>query len=138
MIGGVSLWPTIWNVRDYSCKCHNFFNLFSDSFDILKVNRTVNEEGVDFMNILFAEDDESLGKLIFHLLQKEFHRVDWVKDGQSAYDYSMLTDYDVIILDWMMPKLSGIETCKNLEKRIIKGGIIFLTAKDSLEDVVTG
>ena len=84
--------PTIWNVRDYSCKCHNFFNLFSDFFDTLKVNRTVNEEGVDFMNILFAEDDESLGKLIFHLLQKEFHRVDWVKDGQSAYDYAMLTE----------------------------------------------
>ena len=90
------------------------------------------------MNILFAEDDESLGKLIFHLLQKEFHRVDWVKDGQSAYDYSMLTDYDVIILDWMMPKLSGIETCKKLRKRGYKGGILFLTAKDSLEDVVTG
>ena len=88
------------------------------------------------MNILFAEDDESLGKLIFHLLQKEFHRVDWVKDGQSAYDYAMLTDYDVIILDWMMPKLSGIETCEKLEKKVIKGGIIFLTAKDSLEDVV--
>ena len=90
------------------------------------------------MNILFAEDDESLGKLIFHLLQKEFHRVDWVKDGQSAYDYAMLTDYDVIILDWMMPKLSGIETCEKLRKKGYKGGIIFLTAKDSLEDVVIG
>ena len=90
------------------------------------------------MNILFAEDDESLGKLIFHLLQKEFHRVDWVKDGQSAYDYAMLTEYDVIILDWMMPKLNGIETCEKLRKKDYKGGIIFLTAKDSLEDVVIG
>lgn len=90
------------------------------------------------MNILFAEDDESLGKLIFHLLQKEFHRVDWVKDGQNAFDYAMLTDYDVIILDWMMPLLSGIETCEKLRKRGYKGGIIFLTAKDSLEDVVVG
>lgn len=90
------------------------------------------------MNVLFAEDDESLGKLIFHLLQKEFYRVDWVKDGQSAYDYAMLTDYDVIILDWMMPNLSGIETCERLRKKGYKGGIIFLTAKDSLEDVVIG
>lgn len=90
------------------------------------------------MNILFAEDDEHLGKLIFHLLQKEFHRADWVKDGQSAYDYAMLTDYDVIILDWMMPKLNGIETCKKLRQKGYKGGILFLTAKDSLEDVVTG
>lgn len=90
------------------------------------------------MNILFAEDDESLGKLIFHLLQKEFHRVDWVKDGQSAYEYAMLTDYDVIILDWMMPKLNGIEACEKLRKKGYKGGILFLTAKDSFEDVVTG
>lgn len=90
------------------------------------------------MNILFAEDDENLGKLIFHLLQKEFHRADWVKDGQAAYDFAMLTDYDVIILDWMMPKLNGIETCKKLRKNGYKGGILFLTAKDSLDDVVTG
>ena len=90
------------------------------------------------MNILFAEDDESLGKLVFHLLQKEFHRVDWVKDGQSAYDYARLTDYDVIILDWMMPKLSGIETCEKLRKKGYQGSIIFLTAKDSFQDVVIG
>ncbi|WP_342431503.1 response regulator [Neobacillus sp. FSL H8-0543] len=87
------------------------------------------------MNILFAEDDEGLGKLIFHLLKKEFHRVDWVKDGQSAYEYAMLTNYDVIILDWMMPQLCGMEACKNIRKKGYKGGIIFLTAKDSLEDV---
>ena len=90
------------------------------------------------MNILFAEDDESLGKLIFHLLQKEFNRVDWVKEGQAAYDYAMLTDYDVIILDWMMPKLNGVEVCDRIRKKGYKGGIIFLTAKDALEDVVKG
>lgn len=90
------------------------------------------------MNILFAEDDENLGKLIFHLLQKEFYRVDWVKNGQAAYDYASITEYDVIILDWMMPKLSGIEACEKLRKNGYKGGILFLTAKDSIEDVVVG
>lgn len=90
------------------------------------------------MNVLFAEDDEQLGKLVFHLLQKEFHRADWVKDGQSAYDYAMMTDYDVIILDWMMPKLSGIEACRKLRNNGYKGGILFLTAKDAVEDVVAG
>lgn len=90
------------------------------------------------MNILFAEDDESLGKLIFHLLQKEFHRVDWVKDGQSAYDYASITEYDVLILDWMMPKKSGVEVCEKLRKNGYKSSILFLTAKDSVEDVVTG
>jgi DNA-binding response OmpR family regulator len=90
------------------------------------------------MNILFAEDDEGLGKIIYHLLQKEFNRVDWVKDGKEAVEYALLTDYDVIILDWMMPKQNGIETCNILRKERFKGGILFLTAKDSIEDVVTG
>lgn len=90
------------------------------------------------MNILFAEDDENLGKMLFHLLQKEYNRVDWVQDGQSAYDYAMITDYDVIILDWMMPVLSGIEVCRRLRKKGYKGGILFLTAKDSVADVVEG
>ena len=64
--------------------------------------------------------------------------MDWVKDGQSAYDYAMLNGYDLIILDWMMPILSGIETCEILRKKGYKGGILLLTAKDSLEDVVKG
>ena len=46
--------------------------------------------------------------------------------------------YDLIILDWMMPILNGIETCEILRKTGYKGGILFLTAKDSLEDVVKG
>ncbi|MED3662857.1 response regulator transcription factor [Ureibacillus sp. FSL K6-8385] len=90
------------------------------------------------MNILFAEDDEHLGKMVYHLLKKEYGRVDWVKDGQSAYDYAMFTDYDVIILDWMMPELSGLEVCKRLRENGYNGGILFLTAKDSVEDVVEG
>lgn len=90
------------------------------------------------MNILFAEDDENLGKMVFHLLQKEYCRVDWVKDGQSAYDYGMINDYDAIILDWMMPELSGIDVCKLLRKNGFQGGILFLTAKDSVKDVVEG
>lgn len=90
------------------------------------------------MNILFAEDDENLGKMLFHLLNKEYCRVDWVKDGQSAYEYAMFTDYDVVILDWMMPKMSGIEVCRRLRKKGYQGGILFLTAKDSLADVVEG
>lgn len=90
------------------------------------------------MNILFAEDDENLGKMVDHLLQKEYARVDWVKDGQSAYVYATSTDYDLIILDWMMPKLSGVDVCKRLRKDGFQGGILFLTAKDSVTDVVEG
>lgn len=90
------------------------------------------------MNILLAEDDESLGKVVHHLLSKDFSRVDWVKDGEMAFDYAITTDYDVVILDWMMPKLNGIQVCHKLRNIGFNGGVLFLTAKDSMEEVVQG
>lgn len=90
------------------------------------------------MNILLAEDDERLGKLIHHMLKKEFNVVDWVKNGEDAYQYAMITEYDIIILDWMMPILSGLEACQKLRNAHYQGAILFLTAKDAVEDIVSG
>lgn len=90
------------------------------------------------MNILLAEDDERLGKLIHHMLKKELHLVDWVKNGNDAYDYARLSEYDVLLLDWMMPSKSGIDICKDLRKKGYKGGILFITARDAIEDMVHG
>lgn len=90
------------------------------------------------MNILLAEDDERLGKLIHHMLTKEYHLVDWVKNGKEAYEYARLTEYDVLLLDWMMPDKSGIDICKELRKKGYKGGILFITARDAIEDMVLG
>lgn len=116
---------------------YKFFTLFSAFFDTFMKNDCF-QEGDGRMNILFAEDDEKLGRMVSHLIQKEYGRVDWVKDGQSAYDYASFTNYDVIILDWMLPEMSGIEVCKRLRENGYNGGILFLTAKDSVEDVVEG
>lgn len=90
------------------------------------------------MNILLAEDDERLGKLIHHMLIKDLHMVDWVKNGNDAYDYARLTEYDVLLLDWMMPGKSGIEICQLIRKEGYKGGILFITARDATEDMVRG
>lgn len=95
-------------------------------------------KGGKWMNILLVEDDERLGKLLLHLLTKEFSKVDWVKNGKDAYDYSLFNPYDIIILDWMLPKMDGIEVCKAVRERSYQGGILFMTAKDSVEDVITG
>ncbi len=92
----------------------------------------------EIMNILLAEDDERLGKLIHHMLIKELHMVDWVKNGNDAYDYARLTEYDVLLLDWMMPGKSGIEICQLIRKQGFKGGILFITARDATEDMVKG
>jgi len=90
------------------------------------------------MHILLAEDDVRLGPLIVHMLNKEGHAVDWVKDGLEALDYMETTSYDMVILDWMMPRMDGIMLCKQLRTESYSGGIIMLTAKDTLNDRIDG
>lgn len=72
------------------------------------------------------------------MLQKEFSHVDWVDNGEDAYQYASSTPYDVLILDWMMPKRNGIEVCSALRKNGHQEAIIILTAKDALEDKISG
>lgn len=90
------------------------------------------------MKILLAEDDRKLGKVLHHMLIRQGHQVDYVDNGQDALDYSSITSYDVIILDWMMPEVNGLEACSKLRHLGYQGGIIMLTAKDELDDIITG
>ena len=91
------------------------------------------------MKVLLAEDDEMLGELTVHLLKKKGAKsVDWVMEGEDAYDYALASFYDVIVLDWMMPNGDGVEICKKLRKKGYSGAVLMLTAKDSLSDRVEG
>lgn len=90
------------------------------------------------MLILLAEDDPKIAKLLIHLFNKDGFQVDYASDGLEAMMYIEMNTYDVIILDWMMPQLSGLEVCKNLRKLGYNGGILMLTAKDTLDDKIKG
>ena len=90
------------------------------------------------MHILLAEDDMKLGKLIKYMLEQNGISTEWVTTGDMVYDYAMYEDYDVLVLDWMMPKVSGVEACKKLRSEGYQRAILLLTAKDSVEDRVTG
>lgn len=90
------------------------------------------------MKILLAEDDINLGKLLSILLKKKNIMVNWVQDGEVAYDAVYADGYDVLVLDWMMPKLSGLDLCKRLREEDYQGKILMLTAKDTLADKVEG
>lgn len=90
------------------------------------------------MKILLAEDDTNLGNLLSLLLKKQGIQVTWVEDGQKAYNEVYNDGYDVLVLDWMMPKLSGIDLCRRLRQEEYQGKIIMLTAKDTIEDRVNG
>lgn len=91
------------------------------------------------MNILLAEDDKKLGKLVQYVLEKKgSYHVEWVENGEDALDYARSSSYDVLILDWMMPLLDGIEVCKKLRAENFGQAIILLTAKDALQDKILG
>lgn len=90
------------------------------------------------MKALLVEDDEKLGILIEHFLKEEKFTTDWVKNGKDAIYYAQNENYDIIILDWMMPETDGIEVCKTLRRYGYSKGIIMLTAKDTIEDKVKG
>ena len=90
------------------------------------------------MRILLAEDDQRLGKLIKYMLEQNHIQVEWVTDGSDIYDYAKFTDYDILVLDWMMPGESGVDACRRLRKDGYERAILMLTARDSVEDRVTG
>ncbi|MBB5335102.1 response regulator transcription factor [Pectinatus brassicae] len=90
------------------------------------------------MKILLAEDDSKLSKMLVYLLKKEMHSVDAVDNGNDAIEYIKLTDYDVVLLDWMMPQKSGIDVCKYIRSHDNNCGILLLTAKDTLDDKILG
>lgn len=90
------------------------------------------------MKILLAEDDSNLGKIISLMLKKYNFSVDWVQDGYSAYEAIYDNYYDVLVIDWLMPVLSGIDLCEKLRSEAYTGKILMLTAKNTITDKVTG
>lgn len=90
------------------------------------------------MRALLAEDDQRLGKLIKYMLEQNGITVEWVTSGDMIYEYAMYEDYEVLILDWMMPVETGVSACKRLRENGYEKAILILTAKDSVEDRVTG
>lgn len=90
------------------------------------------------MRILLVEDDKTFGNLLAKMLKREGFCVEWVERGDEAYQKVYNNGYDVVLLDWMIPAVSGIELCKKLRTENYFGKIILLTAKDSVEDKVSG
>ena len=90
------------------------------------------------MRILFAEDDRDLSRAVKALLEHSGYAVDVVDNGLDALDYAGSGAYDGMILDWMMPGLSGVQVLEKLRGRRIATPCLMLTARDAVEDRVTG
>ncbi len=90
------------------------------------------------MRILIGEDEININKALKVLLEKSKYTVDSAYDGLSALSYIEKTNYDVIVLDIMMPKKSGIEVLKTIRNNGDKTPIMLLTAKSEVDDIVYG
>ena len=90
------------------------------------------------MRLLIAEDELDLAEALTAFFEKNQFSVDAVNDGLSAYEYASSDAYDTIILDVMMPKLSGVQVLERLRQEGIKTPIMLLTAKTQKDDRITG
>ncbi len=90
------------------------------------------------MRILICEDQKDLNKLISQKLSKAGYGVDACFDGEDALYYIQNTSYDLILLDIMLPKRDGYQVLSQIRHENIQTPVLFLTAKDTTEDLVKG
>ena len=90
------------------------------------------------MRILYVEDEKFLADAVIHVLGKSNIAVDWAADGEEGLDKAVSPIYDAIILDVMLPKLSGLDILAAIRKRGIKTPVIILSALSQVEDKIKG
>lgn len=90
------------------------------------------------MKLLYAENEESMAEAVTDILTFHKYQVDTVYDGEEALEYARNEQYDGIILDIMMPKLSGLEVLEAIRKDGCRTPVLLLTAKAEVEDRIKG
>lgn len=90
------------------------------------------------MRILIVEDEKKMASFLERGLKEEHYVVDVAYDGEKGWEYALSNEYDLLILDWMLPKMSGVELCHKLRAEGKITPVLILTAKDSIEDKIKG
>lgn len=90
------------------------------------------------MQILIVEDERALSDAIAQLLKDQHYEVDCVYDGRSGLDYARNGQYDLIILDVMLPQMDGFDVVKTLRREKISTPVLILTAREATQDKITG
>lgn len=90
------------------------------------------------MRILLVEDEPQIADFIARGLSESGHSVDIARDGEEALEWPTAADFDIIILDVMLPSIDGIEVCRTLRGQGLRTPILMLTARDAVEDRVRG
>jgi DNA-binding response OmpR family regulator len=90
------------------------------------------------MKILLVEDDAILAEVLEEFLTDNLHVVERVSDGEAAWEQLQIQEYDLILLDVMLPKLDGIQLCRQLRSHKIQQPILIVTALDSSTNKIAG
>lgn len=92
------------------------------------------------MKILLVEDEIELAKTLKNILNQEGYQVEISADGEQGLQLAIKENYDLLILDWMLPHKSGLEICQQIRHspQLANTPVLFLTAKDTLDDRVLG
>lgn len=90
------------------------------------------------MRILLVDDEVELAEPLSRVLSREGYTVDVAYEGVSGSELASAGNYDLLILDWMLPHHSGLEICRQLRSQGRTTPVLFLTAKDTLDDRVEG
>ena len=90
------------------------------------------------MRILIVEDEIGISGFLKQGLEEESYAVDIASNGREGLDMALSGDYDLLLLDWMLPGMSGIELLRQFRKSDMETPAIFLTAKDTLDETIFG
>lgn len=90
------------------------------------------------MRVLVVEDELKIAAFIRKGLQEEYYAVDIAQDGEAGLECAVSVEYDLIILDISLPGLDGLSVCRELRRVCIETPVLMLTARDTVDDRVTG
>ena len=90
------------------------------------------------MRILIVEDERHLAEALGQIMTEQRYQTDVVYDGADGLDYSLTGQYDVIVLDVMLPKVDGLEVAQRLRAAHVSTPILMLTARDEVADKISG
>lgn len=90
------------------------------------------------MHILIVEDEKGIVDFLKQGLEEEGYTISAASDGEEGLKKAIELPIDLVLLDWMLPKMQGIDVCKNIRKEKSNLPIIFLTAKDTVQETIEG
>ena len=90
------------------------------------------------MNLLIIEDESGITSFLKQGLEEEGYTVDVAEEGKRGLEMALSGSYDLLLLDWMLPGVTGIELCQQFRTKYRETPVIFLTAKDTVQETIEG